>query len=64
MRILDLYRNPVKACAKFDYKGFEVSMTTLTLYPEIAVYTGNKHLCSFATAQEAIEYIDDLRNNT
>ena len=51
---------PIPACAKFTYKGYEVSCSTIfQRWYDVAVYDkADKHCYSAASVQDAIEWID------
>lgn len=61
--IKDFHGNRVKAVVAFDYKDYCVSISTISSNCNIVVFgefEGGDVVGSFATVQEAIEYINML----
>ena len=66
-QVVDRQANIIRAAANFEYKGFEISFTTISQFPEICIYKDNKYVedfgCKEASAinfRAAMDYIDSI----
>jgi hypothetical protein len=68
MKIIDVIEQPVKACAYFEYKGFEISSSSImsqrSIVDSIKVWDENGVAVFFGktiyTVEEAIEKVNKL----
>lgn len=58
MKILDIGAKEIRACAKFDYKGFEISASTIFKPASVQVTSIHGNRYDFPTVEDAIEYIE------
>ena len=66
-RIISLHSNDVKAACQFEYKGYEVSATTICKPKEVVVFSyfgsSEQVVGPFCDIPDAIEYIDKHPKN-
>ena len=66
MKIVDCGARPVQACVVFDYKGFEVSASTVFTPHSVFVCDPMSHEFlspQLDTVEEAIEWINQQENH-
>ena len=66
-QVVDRQANIIRAAANFEYKGFEIVVTSISRFPEVVIYKDNQFVeafgCKEASAinfRAAMDYIDSI----
>lgn len=61
MKIVNVQAKSIEACCSFDYKGFEISISTIFRPGSIAVFENIKtHIGDFPTVEAALAHVDAI----